>query len=316
MIYFLQPSLNYTQYQNTRSSPSRQNTDMPDTQSSGQTDHWNSHLADTGVAIPGPPNYNTSKTFHCERNICEDPMPETLAAIFRHPHPDTIYQTPRTFTSWSKYFEHQQAEIEATASTPNIEETRPLQVWSHGSRPWPRPFTPHPVSIEGEESQVDGDPSEQQEMETQISSDTVLNTPKCSMTSLEQMDENNLQQISSIFPLNAELKAAGNEGIPLTQEQHELLNGGGDYSHLYHGNATPVDGNHTICLIPKEHQTIHWICETIHAGIHMSGVAPREESIMDLVQPDDPPILRAFVEELQNWPQLDEMLDEAFGNNK
>lgn len=48
----------------------------------------------------------------------------------------------------------------------------------------------------------------------------------------------------------------------------------------------------------------------------MSGVAPREESIMDLVEPDDPPILRAFVEELQNWPQLDEMLDEAFGNNK
>lgn len=112
-------------------------------------------MADTRVAIPGPLNYNTSKIFYCERNICKDPIPETLTAFFRHPCPDTIHQTLRTFTSWSEYFEHQQAETEATAPTSTVEGTRPLQVQPHGPRLRPRPFTPHPENVEDKAEKVD-----------------------------------------------------------------------------------------------------------------------------------------------------------------
>ena len=43
------------------------------------------NLVDTGVPIPGPPNYRTSQTFHYERNERVPPMPQTLASIFDNP---------------------------------------------------------------------------------------------------------------------------------------------------------------------------------------------------------------------------------------
>ena len=54
--------------------PHERNTETPETSTSGQSDHQNSTLADTGVAIPGPPNYRTSQTFHHERNVREAPV--------------------------------------------------------------------------------------------------------------------------------------------------------------------------------------------------------------------------------------------------
>ena len=33
---------------------------------------------------------------------------------------------------------------------------------------------------------------------------------------------------------------------------------------------------------------------------------------MDLVRPGDPPILRAFAQELENWPEINQILEEAF----
>ena len=49
--------------------PHERNVETPDSSTSGQSDHPNLTLVDTGVAIPGPPNYRTSQTFHHERNI-------------------------------------------------------------------------------------------------------------------------------------------------------------------------------------------------------------------------------------------------------
>ena len=36
------------------------------------------NLMDIGVPIPGPPNYQTSETFHHERNLRVPPLPETI----------------------------------------------------------------------------------------------------------------------------------------------------------------------------------------------------------------------------------------------
>ena len=33
---------------------------------------------------------------------------------------------------------------------------------------------------------------------------------------------------------------------------------------------------------------------------------------MDLIRPGDPPILAAFAQELENWPALDQFLEETF----
>lgn len=81
----------------------------------------------------------------------------------------------------------------------------------------PRLFTPHPENVEYKAEKVDWDSSKEQEMETQIGgSDTVLNIPECPTTPLKQINKSNLWQIHLKFLLNADLKAAGDEGIYLT----------------------------------------------------------------------------------------------------
>ena len=43
-----------------------------------------------------------------------------------------------------------------------------------------------------------------------------------------------------------------------------------------------------------------------------TNASPGQPRITDLVRPEDPPILRAFAEELENWPEVDQFLEEAF----
>ena len=64
-------SLAHTRNQRSHPQPAsyEQNTETPESSTSGQSDHQNLTLADTGVVIPGPPNYRTSQTFHHERNV-------------------------------------------------------------------------------------------------------------------------------------------------------------------------------------------------------------------------------------------------------
>ena len=39
---------------------------------------------------------------------------------------------------------------------------------------------------------------------------------------------------------------------------------------------------------------------------------PGQERITDLIRPGDPPVLWAFVQELENWPEIDQFLEETF----
>ena len=95
--------------------------------------------------------------------------------------------------------------------------TRPIQV-----RPPPCPFTPHPepkvVDVSSGDS-TNGDC----EMEEMPRGDTVPNTPERPMTPLEQMEEDDMRRLHPAFPSNADLIAAGDNSIQLTEEQHRIL---------------------------------------------------------------------------------------------
>ena len=58
--------------------------------------------------------------------------------------------------------------------------------------------------------------------------------------------------------------------------------------------------------------------DTLHLGIRLEGTNadPDSPSLTSLIRPQDPPILMAFVQELDNWPQLDQYLNEAFGEER
>ena len=43
---------------------------------------------------------------------------------------------------------------------------------------------------------------------------------------------------------------------------------------------------------------------------------PERQSLESLIQPQDPLILMAFAQELDNWPQLDQFLDKTFGEQR
>ena len=265
-------------------------------------------MADTGVAIPGPPNYRTSQTFHHEQNVREAPLPETMARLFRNPFTDgsmVTHETPRTYRSWSEYFDVKRAETEATASTSTIEGTRPLQV-----RPRPRPFTLHPELITVEQSSDN-------EMEL-LGGDTEPNSPEHPPTPPEQMDEDDMRRLHPALPSNADLLAAGDTGIELTKEQHRIL-------------MSQMEGSTIICetceqqqveevepmpnFVDGECQALTGIRNALHMGIRLEGLNGDEPlDIEHLVQDDDPPILWAFAQELENWPELDQILEETFSS--
>ena len=88
--------------------------------------------------------------------------------------------------------------------------TRPLQV-----RPHPQPKV---VDVSSNGSSSGG-----QEMEEIPRGNTVPNTPERPTTPLEQMEEDDMRRLHPAFPSNAELIAAGDNGIELTEEQHRIL---------------------------------------------------------------------------------------------
>ena len=155
-------------------------------------------------------------------------------------------------------------------------------------------------------------------MEEMSRGDTVPNTPEHPTTPLDQMEEDDMRRIHPTLPSNAELDAAGDNGILLTNEQHRVL--------------TSQSEGSTILYRPREHR--HQVEETdprltiteeerralstahdalqVAAGSVGANANPGQPRITDLVRPEDPPILRAFAEELENWPELDRFLEEAF----
>ena len=277
--------------------------------------------AEVGIPIPGPPNYRTSETFHHERNLRVPPMPDTLASLFRDPPRREVVETPvqivpvqaPAYDSWAHYFQqHPEMRTNWQSRPRPLPNTAPLQV-----RPQPRPFTPHPepevvnISSSGSDS---GD----QEMEEMSHRDTVPNTLEHPTTPLEQMEEDDMRRIHPILPSNAALNAAGDNGILLTDEQHRVLTSQSEGSTILYRpreNRQQVGGSDPRLDISEEER---YALRAAHdalqfaAGIDGTNTNPGQRRITDLVRPEDPPMLRAFAEELENWPEVDQFLEEAF----
>ena len=184
------------------------------------------NLADIGVPIPGPSNYQTSEIFHHKRNKRVPPSPRTVA---RARLPTTRREVvegpvqfvpPRTpaYDLWAHYFaEHPEMRTNWQLQPRPLPNTRPLQV-----RPHPRPFTPHPELEVVDVSSGDSN-SGDREMEEMPHGDTIPNTPEHPTTPLEQMEEDDMRRLHPALPSNADLIAASDNGIELTEEQHRIL---------------------------------------------------------------------------------------------
>ena len=197
-----------------------------------------------------------------------------------------------------------------SASVPTS--TRPLQV-----RPRPRPFTPHPEPEVVDVSSGDSNGGDQ-EMEDMPRGDTVPVTPEHPTTPLEQMDEDDMRRLHPTLPSNATLDAAGNNGILLTDEQHRILTSQSEGSTILyrtHEHGQQVEGAEPyLGITDEERGALRAAHDALQIAARLEGTNanPGQERITDLVRPGDPPILQAFVQELENWPEIDQFLEEAF----
>ena len=152
--------------------------------------------------------------------------------------------------------------------------------------------------------------------------DTVPNTPERPTTPLEQMEEDDMRRLHPTFPLNADLIAAGDNSIELTEEQHRILTsqqGGSTIIYNVPENQQRVEGAEPyLGMTNEEWATLTEAHNALHIGIRLEGTNanPEQPRISDLVRPKDPPILMAFAQELENWPELDQFLEETFGEER
>ena len=248
-------------------------------------------------------------------------MPDTLASIFRNPPNREVVEAPvplvpvraLAYDSWVHYFQqHPEMHTNWQSRPRPLPSTAPLQV-----RPRLRPFTPHPET-EVVDVSSNGSNSGDQEMEEMSRGDTIPNTPEHPTTPLEQMEEDDMRRIHPTLPSNATLDAASNNGILLTNEQHKILTSQSEGSTILYRpreNRQQGEGDDPRLDISNEergalraaHDALQFA-----AGVAGTNASPGQTSIVDLVRPEDPPILRAFAEELENWPEVDRFLEEAF----
>ena len=248
-------------------------------------------------------------------------MPETLANIFRDPPNREAVEAPvqsvpvpaPAYDSWAHYFQqHPEMRTNWQLRPRPLPNTAPLQV-----RPRPRPFTPHP-ELEIVDVSSNGSNSGDQEMEEMSRRDTVPNTPEHPTTPLEQMEEDDMRRIHPILPSNATLNAAGDNGILLTDEQHRVLTSQSEGSTILyrpHENRRQVEGDDPrLDISDEERGALRAAHDALQFAVEVGGTSasPRPTRIIDLVRPEDPPILRAFAEELERWPEVDQFLEEAF----
>ena len=163
-----------------------------------------------------------------------------------------------------------------------------------------------------------GSNSGDQEMEEMPRGDTVPVTPEHPTTPLEQMDKDDMRRLHPILPSNAALDAAGDNGILLTNEQHRVLTSQSEGSTILYRpreNQQEVEGNEPYLGISDEERgalrAAHDALQIV-ARIEGSNANPGQERITDLIRPGDPLILQALAQELENWPELDRFLEEAF----
>ena len=155
-------------------------------------------------------------------------------------------------------------------------------------------------------------------MEEMSRGDTVPNTPEYPTTPLEQMEEDDMRRIHPMLPSNAQLNAAGDNGILLTDKQHRVLTSqleGSTILYRPRENQQQVGGDDPRLDITKEERDAlrnAYDALQFGAGIAGTNANPGQARITDLIRPEDPPILQAFAEELEQWPEMDQFLEEAF----
>ena len=114
------------------------------------------------------------------------------------------------------------------------------------------------------------------------------------------------------------LLAASDNGIELTKEQHRILmsqSEGTAFLYNVPENQQWVEGSEpNLGMTNEERAALTQAHDTLHLGMRLEGTNadPDRPSLTSLIQPQDPPILMAFAQELDNWPQLDRFLDETF----
>ena len=248
-------------------------------------------------------------------------MPQTLATLFNNPPRREVVEAPQqvipprapAYDSWAHYFwEHPKMHTNWQPRASTSSGTSPLQV-----RPRPRPFTPH-----SEPDVVDvssnGSTNGEQEMEEMPHRDTVPVTPEHPTTPLEQMEEDDMRRLHPMLPSNAAQNAAGDNGILLTDEQHRILTSQTEGSTILYRtseNQQQVEGTEPYLGISDEERgalTAAHDALQIAARLEGTNANPGQGQITDLIRPGDPPILQAFAQELENWPEIDRFLEETF----
>ena len=159
-------------------------------------------------------------------------------------------------------------------------------------------------------------------MEEMPCGDTVPNTPEHPVIPLEQMEEDDLRRLHPTLPSNADLTAASNNGIQLTKEQHRIFTSqseGTTFLYNIPENRQRVEGSEPyLGMTNEERAALTQAHDALQISIGLEGTNANEapQRISDLIRPGDPPILMAFAQELENWPQLDQYLNEAFRDNR
>ena len=120
------------------------------------------------------------------------------------------------------------------------------------------------------------------------------------------------------YPSNTALDAAGNSGILLTDEQHRVLTSQTEGSTILYRpreNWQEVEGdNPRLNITDEERGALRAAHDALQIATRLEGTnaTQGQERITDLIRPGDPPILQAFTQELENWPEVDRFLEEAF----
>ena len=127
-----------------------------------------------------------------------------------------------------------------------------------------------------------------------------------------------MRRLHPILPSNATLDAASDNGILLTNEQHRVLTSQSEGSTILYRpreNRQVVGGDDPCLGISDEERgALRAAHDALQIAARLEGTNAKQGHgrITDLVRPDNPPILRAFAQELENWPEVDRFLEEAF----
>ena len=155
-------------------------------------------------------------------------------------------------------------------------------------------------------------------MEYMPRGDTVPVTPEHPTTPLEQMEEDDMRRLHPTLPSNADLDAAGDNGITLNNDQHRILTSqteGSTTLYRVRENRQQVEGAEPyLGITDEERGALTAASDALQFGARLEGTNadPGQGRITDLLRPRDPPILQAFAHELENWPEMDQFLEETF----